>query len=157
VVHLVDRLNIFIPNTEVKSESRRHLPIVLGEVGIAPRPHADGPSDTAFADEAGTVQHEIGCGISVGFVSVRVDKPNSVGRTGAKVVEAAEAAIVAWVKVVLLLTKELHTEFEGVPVLQPGEVISVKECVCCVCSVDIRIAKRAVFGTVSHPEALGTA
>ena len=127
VIDLVDRLDVLIPNTEVESESWRELPIVLDEVSVAPRPHADGPGDTAFADKAGTVQQEIGRGISVRFVSVRIDERSRVGCAGAEVVEAADRAVVAGVEVVLLLAKELNTELEGVPVLQPGEVISVQE------------------------------
>ena len=134
----------------------RDLPVVLDEVSIAPRPHADRSGDTAFADEAGTVQEEIGCGISVRFVSVRIDERTCVGRAGAKVVEAAERAVVAGVEVVLLLAKELNTEFEGVPVLQPGEVISVEEGVQSVVRAEIGIAEVAVFGAVGGVEALRT-
>ncbi len=47
--------------------------------------------------------------------------------SGAEVVEASERAIVAGVEVVLLLAQELDTELEGVPVLGPGEVVSIEE------------------------------
>ena len=64
-------------------------------------------------------------------------------------------AIVAGVKVVLLLAQELNTDFEGVPVLEPGEVISIEEGVEGVVGAGVLVAEVGVFGAVGSGEALG--